>query len=166
MFWRCNETFYADSNRGHYREKFSTRPTRMVVIWINERNKWSLCSTLCPYCPLPHSRYKFKKKLLNEIFFWIGPDKIIAASNLTTTEPDGAVKFRSVETKDAAIIPESLPGMLARIAARYPDQAALAYKKNPEQEGFHFINYRCVRFQWNFFESLSDIYELLPKSLC
>ena len=81
---------------------------------------------------------------MSVIFWQLGPNQIIPTSNITTTDPDGAVKLRSVESKDSEIEPESIPGLLARIASLYPDQPALGYKTDPKQKGFHIITYRYL----------------------
>ena len=49
--------------------------------------------------------------------FLNGPDQILPATGLTTTQPDGAVLFRDMEaTKDVA--PLSVPSLLKKTAGR------------------------------------------------
>ena len=63
--------------------------------------------------------------------FLAGPDQILPATGLTTTQPHGAVLFRDMEaTKDVA--PMSVPTLLKRTAAAHPDKTALAVKRGGE----------------------------------
>ena len=49
--------------------------------------------------------------------FLAGPDQILPATGLTTTQPDGAVLFRDMEaTKD--VPPMSVPSLLKKTAGR------------------------------------------------
>ena len=63
--------------------------------------------------------------------FLNGPDQILPATSLTTTEPNGAVLFRDMETT-GDVAPMSVPTMLKTTAGLYPDKTALSVKRSGE----------------------------------
>lgn len=73
-----------------------------------------------------------------------GPDQILPASSYTSCEQDGRVKLRIGKTGIAAEEPLSVPGMLARTTARYPDAFAYAIRENKgswKKTTFKYVEY-------------------------
>ncbi|XP_014368454.2 very long-chain-fatty-acid--CoA ligase bubblegum isoform X1 [Papilio machaon] len=68
-----------------------------------------------------------------------GPDQIIPADDYVNCTPGGYVKLRMESRGVASEPPVSVPGLLSRTAARYPDATALATKKNGQ---WHKITYK------------------------
>ncbi|XP_050345486.1 long-chain-fatty-acid--CoA ligase ACSBG2 isoform X2 [Nymphalis io] len=69
-----------------------------------------------------------------------GPDQIIPSDSFTSCTPGGYVKIRMGSRGPAAEPPVSVPGLLNRIVARYPNDIALATKK---QDGkWHKITFK------------------------
>ncbi|CAH2050425.1 unnamed protein product, partial [Iphiclides podalirius] len=71
-----------------------------------------------------------------------GPDQIIPADSYTSCEPGGYVKLRMQPRGLAAEPPISIPGLLSRTAARYPDATALASKRNGQWEKITYKQYQ------------------------
>ncbi|XP_013191216.2 long-chain-fatty-acid--CoA ligase ACSBG2 isoform X2 [Amyelois transitella] len=69
-----------------------------------------------------------------------GPDQVIPASEYTTCTPEGCVKLRVEHRGVAGEPPISVPGLLSRTVARYPDGIALASKK--EDGKWHKVTYK------------------------
>ena len=63
--------------------------------------------------------------------FLEGPDQLLPATSLTTTDPNGAVVFRDEKTV-SEVPPMSVPTMLERTASMFPDKTALAVKRSDE----------------------------------
>ncbi|XP_073957858.1 long-chain-fatty-acid--CoA ligase ACSBG2-like isoform X2 [Choristoneura fumiferana] len=57
-----------------------------------------------------------------------GPDQVLPADDYITWVPEGRVKLRVASRGTAGEPPLSVPGLLKRMAARYPDSAALCSK--------------------------------------
>ncbi|CAG9796581.1 unnamed protein product [Diatraea saccharalis] len=75
--------------------------------------------------------------------FMNGPDQVVPSSNYNVWEPEGAVKLRLAPRGVAAEPPVSVPGLLTRIASRYPDLKALCTKKADGK--WHKITYKQYR---------------------
>ncbi|PSN55893.1 Long-chain-fatty-acid--CoA ligase ACSBG2 [Blattella germanica] len=62
--------------------------------------------------------------------FLNGPDQILPATAISTSEANGRVKLRIEESGEGAKKPISVPGLLHQIAEQYPDQPALASRED------------------------------------
>lgn len=60
-----------------------------------------------------------------------GPDQILPADCLTTTQPDGCVKLRN-QTDNDPLSPLSVVSLMKRTVDQYGDQIALRVKRNDE----------------------------------
>ena len=60
-----------------------------------------------------------------------GPDQILSADCLTTTQPDGCVKLRN-QTENDPLSPLSVVSLMKRTVDQYGDQIALRVKRNDE----------------------------------
>ncbi|XP_049881435.1 long-chain-fatty-acid--CoA ligase ACSBG2-like isoform X2 [Pectinophora gossypiella] len=69
-----------------------------------------------------------------------GPDQVVPADGFINCQPGGHVKLRVMTRGVGAEPPISVPGLLRRTVARYPDAIALAAKK--EDGKWHKITYR------------------------
>ncbi|CAH0727306.1 unnamed protein product, partial [Brenthis ino] len=69
-----------------------------------------------------------------------GPDQIIPADSYISCSPGGYVKLRIGSRGPSAEPPVSVPGLLNRMAIRYPNEAALATKKNDGK--WHKLTYK------------------------
>ncbi|XP_026731627.1 long-chain-fatty-acid--CoA ligase ACSBG2-like isoform X2 [Trichoplusia ni] len=69
-----------------------------------------------------------------------GPDQVIPVENYTSCVPGGHVKLRVAARGVASEPPISVPGLLNRTVARYPDATALATKKADGK--WHKITYK------------------------
>lgn len=58
-----------------------------------------------------------------------GPDQVKPAKSFVTWEPDDPVQLRMTARGLPSEPPISVPGLLSRTVARYPDELALATKK-------------------------------------
>ncbi|XP_028156254.1 long-chain-fatty-acid--CoA ligase ACSBG2 isoform X2 [Ostrinia furnacalis] len=72
-----------------------------------------------------------------------GPDQVVPANDYVTWIPENAVKLRVTSRGIAAEPPVSVPGLLTRIAAIYPDSIALASKKSDGK--WHRVTYKQYR---------------------
>ncbi|XP_053620475.1 very long-chain-fatty-acid--CoA ligase bubblegum isoform X2 [Plodia interpunctella] len=78
--------------------------------------------------------------VINRDSFNNGPDQVIPSNEYTTCSPEGCVKLRTEPRGVAGEPPISVPGLLSRTVARYPDGIALASKK---QDGkWHKVTYK------------------------
>lgn len=68
------------------------------------------------------------------INYTLGPDQLVPVDDYVTWKPDGHVKLRVTERGAASEPPISVPGLLNRTVARYPDETALATKRNGNWE--------------------------------
>ncbi|CAH2989358.1 unnamed protein product [Chilo suppressalis] len=75
--------------------------------------------------------------------FMNGPDQVVPSSDYTVWAPDAAVKLRIAPRGLAAEPPLSVPGLLTRMATRYPDLYALCSKKKDGK--WHKITYKQYR---------------------
>ncbi len=75
-----------------------------------------------------------KKDFLN------GPDQILPATCLSTTEADGAVTFRDMAST-SEVPPLSVPTLLKQAAAAFPDKMAMAVKRNGEWVNWTYKQY-------------------------
>ena len=69
-----------------------------------------------------------------------GPDQLLPATSLTTTEPDGVVLFRTTETMGDRP-PVSVPTLLQKAADTYPDKTALAVKRSDQWKKWSYRQY-------------------------
>ncbi|XP_077291917.1 very long-chain-fatty-acid--CoA ligase bubblegum-like isoform X2 [Arctopsyche grandis] len=63
--------------------------------------------------------------------FLNGPNQLLPSTEYTTTLPSGRVKLRVLDKGVASEPPVSVPGLLSRTVARYPDVVAIA-SRNPD----------------------------------
>lgn len=89
----------------------------------------------------------------------LGPDQVVPSDSYTTSVPGDFVKLRIESRGPAAEPPISVPGLLSRTVARYPDASALATKKADGK--WHKITYKLV-----FLILLSKITFVAENSLC
>ncbi|XP_013176860.1 PREDICTED: long-chain-fatty-acid--CoA ligase ACSBG2-like isoform X1 [Papilio xuthus] len=71
-----------------------------------------------------------------------GPNQIIPAEDYISCVPGGYVKLRMQSRGVASEPPLSVPGLLSRTAARYPDATALATKKNGQWQKTTYKQYQ------------------------
>ncbi|CAK1602054.1 unnamed protein product [Parnassius mnemosyne] len=71
-----------------------------------------------------------------------GPDQIIPANDYISCVPGGYVKLRMQARGPAAEPPISVPGLLSRTTARYPDATALATKRNGQWQKLTYKQYQ------------------------
>ncbi|CAG4978648.1 unnamed protein product [Parnassius apollo] len=71
-----------------------------------------------------------------------GPDQIIPADDYISCVPGGYVKLRMQTRGPAAEPPISVPGLLNRTTARYPDGTALATKRNGQWQKITYKQYQ------------------------
>lgn len=69
-----------------------------------------------------------------------GPEQVVPAESFTATIPGGYVKLHIQSRGVASEPPISVPGLLNRTVARYPDTTALATKKSDGK--WHKITYK------------------------
>jgi hypothetical protein len=67
-------------------------------------------------------------KFRNISSFQTGPDQVLPATELFTSDANGRVKIRFEENGIGAMEPISVPGLLHKIAQEYPDHPALVFK--------------------------------------
>lgn len=80
---------------------------------------------------------------MNPMFFFpLGPDQFIPAESYTCCTPGGYVRVRMGTRGVAAEPPISVPGLLSRTVARYPDGIAFATKKSDGR--WHKTTYKLV----------------------
>ncbi|XP_023339812.1 long-chain-fatty-acid--CoA ligase ACSBG2 isoform X2 [Eurytemora carolleeae] len=75
----------------------------------------------------------------------LGPDRVLPASSLTTTWPDGVVEIRTNNHPSSRWKPKSVWTMLNDTLARVPDRTALAVKRDG------------IWVTWSFTEYINDI---------
>ncbi|KAK6624750.1 hypothetical protein RUM44_011610 [Polyplax serrata] len=71
-----------------------------------------------------------------------GPEQIIPSEKYVTSDIFSAVKLRIKDGETSDVPPMSVPSVLEKAAKAAPNHTALAYKKNPEDTGFHYITFR------------------------
>ncbi|CAG4989801.1 unnamed protein product [Colias eurytheme] len=72
-----------------------------------------------------------------------GPDQVIPADEYICWTPGGHVKLRIAPRGAASEPPISVPGLLSRTVARYPDEKALFTKRNGKWESITFRQYQA-----------------------
>ena len=65
-----------------------------------------------------------------ELLAKMGPDRVLPAEHLTTTESDGVVKLRMGEDEVGSLQPISVPGLLIKAANVAPNVIALGVKRD------------------------------------
>ncbi|CAH4031159.1 long-chain-fatty-acid--CoA ligase ACSBG2-like isoform X3 [Pieris brassicae] len=71
-----------------------------------------------------------------------GPDQLVPVDDYITWKPDGRVKLRMSNRGFASEPPISVPGLLSRTVARYPDETALCTKRNGKWEKLTYRQYQ------------------------
>ncbi|XP_022118803.2 long-chain-fatty-acid--CoA ligase ACSBG2 isoform X3 [Pieris rapae] len=71
-----------------------------------------------------------------------GPDQLVPVDDYITWKPDGRVKLRMSSRGVASEPPISVPGLLSRTVARYPDETALCTKRNGKWEKLTYRQYQ------------------------
>ncbi|CAF4792873.1 unnamed protein product [Pieris macdunnoughi] len=71
-----------------------------------------------------------------------GPDQVVPVDDYITWKPDGRVKLRMASRGLASEPPISVPGLLSRTVARYPDETALCTKRNGKWEKLTYRQYQ------------------------
>ena len=61
-----------------------------------------------------------------------GPDQILPAENITTTQPDGCVRLRNYGEENESLPPMSVVSMMRKTVEKHGDQIALRVKRNDE----------------------------------
>ncbi|VVC98520.1 unnamed protein product [Leptidea sinapis] len=71
-----------------------------------------------------------------------GPDQVLPADDFINWQPGGRVKLRIGSRGTSAEPPISVPGLLSRTVARYPDVPALYTKRNGKWESITYRQYK------------------------
>ncbi|XP_047506130.1 long-chain-fatty-acid--CoA ligase ACSBG2 isoform X3 [Pieris napi] len=71
-----------------------------------------------------------------------GPEQVVPVDDYITWKPDGRVKLRMGSRGVASEPPISVPGLLSRTVARYPDETALCTKRNGKWEKLTYRQYQ------------------------
>lgn len=71
-----------------------------------------------------------------------GPNRLRHSEVYRTTNPEEAVKIRMQKEGLGAEEPLSIPGMLKRVANKYPEYPALRTKNG--KNGYHTVTYKWV----------------------
>lgn len=113
--------YYVDLQAAYNNRKQGTRCWNECHIFSPKRN---VCK---------HSKYL-------RLNFLTGPDQVVPADSFICCEPGGHVKLHVQARGVASEPPISVPGLLNRTVARYPDSTALATKKADGK--WHKITYK------------------------
>lgn len=72
-----------------------------------------------------NSCMKFRTYLTLFLLINVGPDQVLPADSSITTKPNGCVRITLNSNYSEADAPLSIPGLLSKIVAEYPNRVAL-----------------------------------------